>query len=752
MSLLYPESISTDRSSNYTSSNVENDDVTRVLENEISQMSQWNEKRTQALEQIDTAKFGLFHLRACLVSGVGFFTDAYDLFSINLVTEMLGYVYEAKNGYQVSENVNLGLKISAGFGTLVGQVVFGILADRVGRKKMYGLELWIIILATLFSALSAQAPSFSVYNLIIFWRFILGLGVGGDYPLSAIITSEFASAKNRGSMMATVFAMQGFGILTSIVIAMVTLLAAKQGIRDDTLKIDYVWRIVLGLGALPGILALYFRLTIPETPRYRMDVERDLNGATNDIEDVLANGKTTRENLSYPFQKLDVPRGSWADFRRYFGQWKNGKILLGTCGAWFCIDVAFYGIGLNNTIFLHELNFNLPGDNPVTNSTLSGEYNSAKDPWALLWNLSVGNALITVLGTVPGAWFTIFFIDRLGRKPIQFMGFAVLTIVFLLLGVFFEKIQQKSSFLFGSMFTIAQFFCNFGPNTTTFIVPGEVFPTRYRSTGHGISAAIGKLGAILAQFGFSRMKSIGGTQLDHKGPFNENNAFVDKLLLMCAAFMVLGFGFTFLIPETKGKSLEELSNEDQREFVRNPGKGVLANQNEMSNSRQANLNEIQDLTTIKTETKDGSLIKSGPFDIINIKSESGEDEDIDSLLPICSSSSSLSLRHEKKKRKCSTTKSYQSTTSPTVLTNVSASSRPRKFDQSYSNLDDRLSNGWMSTFRWTKEEEKVILDNWIERGIDYPEISRQLPNRATRSIQRKFKKMAASVYNHFAMH
>lgn len=66
----------------------------------------------------------------------------------------------------------------------------------------------------------------------------------------------------------------------------------------------------------------------------------------------------------------------------------------------------------------------------------------------------------------------------------------------------------KDAFVF--LYCLANFFQNFGPNTTTFIVPGEAFPTRYRSTAHGISAASGKLGAIIAQVGFARLKDIGG--------------------------------------------------------------------------------------------------------------------------------------------------------------------------------------------------------------------------------------------------
>ena len=79
------------------------------------------------------------------------------------------------------------------------------------------------------------------------------------------------------------------------------------------------------------------------------------------------------------------------------------------------------------------------------------------------------------------------------------MGFFILTILFIILGVAYEQIKHTSIILFIAIFTLMQFFLNFGPNATTFVIPGEVFPTQYRSTAHGISAAMGKLGAIISQ-------------------------------------------------------------------------------------------------------------------------------------------------------------------------------------------------------------------------------------------------------------
>ena len=70
-------------------------------------------------------------------------------------------------------------------------LVFGWLSDRLGRRKMYGVELAIIVLATLAQSLAAPSKAVTMTGLIIFWRVVMGIGIGGDYPLSAVITSEY---------------------------------------------------------------------------------------------------------------------------------------------------------------------------------------------------------------------------------------------------------------------------------------------------------------------------------------------------------------------------------------------------------------------------------------------------------------------------------------------------------------------------------------------------------------------------------
>ncbi|CAG8643528.1 8023_t:CDS:2, partial [Paraglomus brasilianum] len=199
-----------------------------------------------------TAKWNWSDIRACLVTGAGFFMAAYDLFAMNLVSLMLAYVYRSKQK-ELTENEELRLKVSAQIGAIIGQVLFGYLADRYGRKRMYGLELMLSIGATISSILVGDSPTVTIFGSLIFYRFILGIGVGGDYPLSAVITAEyFSQSENRGTLMAVVFAQQGLGILCAALVSTSMLAAFRSSIDKNPNSLDYVWRLVLGFGAIPG--------------------------------------------------------------------------------------------------------------------------------------------------------------------------------------------------------------------------------------------------------------------------------------------------------------------------------------------------------------------------------------------------------------------------------------------------------------------------------------------------------------------
>jgi PHS family inorganic phosphate transporter-like MFS transporter len=353
-------------------------------------------------------------------------------------------------------------------------------------------------------------------------------------------------------MMGAVFANQGFGQFAAGIMAVIVVAGFKESLSSAGsvtdcagvcgLAVDKMWRVIIGFGAVPGCIALYFRLTIPETPRYTFDVSRDIVKGGSDIKAYLsstAEGKPDEIERSQAMREqapqIEIPKASLGDFRRHYGQWKYGKVLLGTAGSWFFLDVAFYGMGLNNSTILTAIGF---GSDTI-------------NVYHYYMNIAVGNIILVCAGAIPGYWVTVALCDTIGRKPIQLGGFAILTVLFCIMGFGYNVIGHGGLF---ACYILANFFFNFGPNSTTFIVPGECFPTRYRSTSHGLSAASGKVGAIIAQVLIGPLRTRGAT--------DENpSPWLNHVLEIFALFMLCGCFTTLLIPETKRKTLEQLAGE-----------------------------------------------------------------------------------------------------------------------------------------------------------------------------------------------
>ncbi|VVT49346.1 uncharacterized protein SAPINGB_P002225 [Magnusiomyces paraingens] len=527
--------------------------------NDFAHITDPYERRRLALEKIDNASFGWYHVRAICVAGIGFMTDSFDIFAINIATSIFVYVYWGygtdHKGKMPSSTQTL-IKVSTSVGTVIGQLLFGWIADVVGRKKIYGVELMIIIAATIGQTMTGESKAINFVAVLVFWRIVMGIGIGGDYPLSSIITSEFATTKWRGAIMAAVFANQGWGQLLGGIVSVICVAGYRDALEyaegysecDHRCQkaCDQMWRILIGFGAVPAIAALYFRLTIPETPRYTFDVSRDIEKAAADsgqfVSGAIGNAPDAdvnelRETATHE-EEYEPPKASWKDFWAHFGQWKHGKILLGTAGSWFFLDVAYYGLGLNNSVILATIGY-------------AGQTNVYRN----LHNISVGNIIITCAGAIPGYWFSVATLDIVGRKPVQLLGFIILTILFCIIGFAYHKLPSGGLF---ALYILCQLFCNWGPNTTTFIVPGEIFPTRYRSTAHGMSAASGKVGAIIAQ-------CVLGPLINHNCP-KKDNCWLNHVMEIFALFMLCGIGTTLLIPETKRQTLEELCEKHHGEI------------------------------------------------------------------------------------------------------------------------------------------------------------------------------------------
>ncbi|KAD2392922.1 hypothetical protein E3N88_39899 [Mikania micrantha] len=498
------------------------------------------------LEALDSAKTQWYHAKAVVIAGMGFFTDAYDLFCISTVSKLLGRLYFSDhvtdNPGKLPTNINNAVIGVALVGTLSGQLVFGWLGDKLGRKKVYGITLLLMTVCAICSGLSFGYSAKAVITTLCFFRFWLGFGIGGDYPLSATIMSEYANKSTRGAFIAAVFAMQGMGIIfagmVSMIVSHLFLKAnpAPSFKENHVLSVqpnaDYAWRIVLMLGAVPALLTYYWRIKMPETGRYTAVIEGNAKRAAADMGGVLEiEIDAEQEKLAMFKSSNNYPLWSSKFFERH------GLHLIGTTTTWFLLDVAFYSQNLTQKDIF-----------PVMGLTQKAfQVNALRE----MFEISRAMFVIAMFGTFPGYWFTVAFIEKLGRYRIQLMGFLMMSIFMFIIGAKYENLATKENrWIFATLYGLTFFFANFGPNSTTFVLPAELFPTRVRSTCHAISAASGKAGAMVSAFGIQKYTVSG-----EKGK-------IKTAMIILAVTNMLGFFCTFLVTETKGRSLEEISGED----------------------------------------------------------------------------------------------------------------------------------------------------------------------------------------------
>ncbi|KAG2332759.1 hypothetical protein Bca52824_003939 [Brassica carinata] len=516
-------------------------------------------KGKEILNALDAAKTQMYHFTAIVIAGMGFFTDAYDLFSISLVTKLLGRIYYHVDGSKkpgtLPPNVAAAVNGVAFCGTLAGQLFFGWLGDKLGRKKVYGITLMVMVLCSLGSGLSIGHSSNGVMATLCFFRFWLGFGIGGDYPLSATIMSEYANKKTRGAFIAAVFAMQGFGILAGGIVSLIVSSAFDHAFDAPTYEVDpvgstvpqadYVWRIVLMFGAIPALLTYYWRMKMPETARYTALVARNTKQAAADMSKVLQVDLIAEEDPQTNPSSSNP--NSFGLLSKEFAR-RHGLHLVGTTTTWFLLDIAYY----SSNLFQKDI-YSAIGWIPAA-ETMNAVHE--------VYTVSRAQTLIALCGTVPGYWFTVALIDYLGRFFIQLMGFVFMTVFMFALAIPYDHWRQRDNRIgFLVMYSLTMFFANFGPNATTFVVPAEIFPARLRSTCHGISAASGKAGAIVGAFGF--LYAAQSTDPEKTDAGYPPGIGVRNSLLMLGGVNFLGIVFTLLVPESKGKSLEELTREDE---------------------------------------------------------------------------------------------------------------------------------------------------------------------------------------------
>ena len=439
---------------------------------------------------LDEAPLSLFHLKAAFTAAMGFFTDAYDLFIIGVALVLI------KEQWHLSAVQTSFLGGATLLATLVGALVFGRVADLVGRTRVYGLVAGLMAFGAFATAL---APS---YIWLVAFRFVLGIGIGGDYPVSAVMASEYANRQRRGLLVSLVFSSQAAGLIIGPVVALALL---ASGVNHEV-----AWRLMLGLGALPALSVLYLRIKTPESPRYaaqvqgreseaRASMEKYTQGVVRAVAGAGGSGRTS--------------------LRTFLTNRKSLLLILGTAGSWFLLDYVYYGNTISAPVILRGV-----------------------APGASLLQSTAWTLMLFALFAVPGYACAVLNVDRVGHRRLQWIGFLAMAVCFALIGFIPGLTHVIVPFLL--IYGISYFFTEFGPNVTTFLIPTEVFGVGERTTGHGIAAGVGKLGAFLGVFLFPVLSSALG---------------LGGVLILCSGVGVGGALLTLVLPEKSGLSLDAAS-------------------------------------------------------------------------------------------------------------------------------------------------------------------------------------------------
>ncbi|PGG96834.1 hypothetical protein AJ79_09440 [Helicocarpus griseus UAMH5409] len=405
-----------------------------------------------------------YYFRNMVLPGAGLGLEGYVLFSIGNIKPLFQKSFP--ECWDTEEICNPTWIAAVEYleicGIVVGQILVGIVGDWLGRR--FGLiQDAVIMLLGLVMITAAWGVTQNGWVICYVWSlFFYGIGVGGEYPMTATSGMENAVGSgrisnkedrlHRGRKVTSAFLMQGWGQFFNQAILIILLLCFHHGSGNppySTVSAQWTYRVSFAIPAVGTLWLVYYRyFKMPSASKQ------------------LAIAKAKAKVTGYDTESLGLTL-------KYFG-----PRLIATAGSWFANDVFFYGNKLFQSEFISVIS-------PGSDSIMPG--------W--LYNLvNVGVSLV-------GYYMASFFIDNklYGRKWMQQVGF-LMDFIFFIVPAFNYKYYTSSENIhaFQAMYFLSSFFNQFGPNAVTFLVAAEVFPTPIRATAHGFAAAIGKLGALLA--------------------------------------------------------------------------------------------------------------------------------------------------------------------------------------------------------------------------------------------------------------
>jgi MFS transporter, putative metabolite transport protein len=399
-------------------------------------------------------------------------------------------------------------------GIMVGAITLGGLADTYGRRRMFVVEMVVFALF-----LTGLAWSPSLPWMVVF-LFGVGLALGCDYPTAHLVISESIASRDRGKLVLSAFAFQAVGALVGTVVGYL-ILANYPHIS--------AWRWMYATAIIPAILVVLGRITISDSGHWLMS-----KGRKAEAEAEVA--RLLERDPPYPkeIRLADLPSERRGRAR---AGWRNLLVLPGRRATilasvpWFLQDLGTYGIGIFTPTILARTFGHESGDNNIS-AIISRDLLAAK-----------GAALLDVL-LIVGIIGAVLLADRVGRIRLQILGFIGCAAGLAMAALSLHAAEPARSLLLFGGFMLFNFMTNIGPNATTYLLAGEVFPTAIRGKGAGFAASFAKIGAVLTAFLFPVLLVSIGT---------------DILLAALVLTSLLGALITWQFRiETAGVNLEEI--------------------------------------------------------------------------------------------------------------------------------------------------------------------------------------------------
>jgi MFS family permease len=395
-----------------------------------------------------------------VITGMGLFVEGYTLFSVGNIESLFQSVWPQcwKQFTECDANWVASIGYLEIVGIILGQLVVGVIGDWIGRRWGMIQDALVMLIGTV---LLTSMWGRTMNGWVVMYAFsllIYSFGVGGEYPMTSTGAMEGSSVPNsstgdklhRGRNVSLAFTMQGWGQLVNQGILIVCLLVFHGGGNPPYSEVSTQWtfRVSFAFIGVVTLWILYYRI-------YK------LKYADNQLR--ISKRKASVTGYDKKSLKLVVTH-----------YWHR---LIGTAGTWFCNDFFFYGNKIFQSVFIKIIS--------PESTVMTG--------W--LWNLlNIGCSLV-------GYYLAALLIDHkfYGRRRMQAVGFLADFILFVISAALFNTLQTPGTSVkvFQFMYFFSSFWNQFGPNSTTFLLAAEVYPAPIRSTAHGISAATGKLGALI---------------------------------------------------------------------------------------------------------------------------------------------------------------------------------------------------------------------------------------------------------------